>query len=156
MTDEAGVQDFTLETFLPYMLNQVAESVSRAFQERYQDFGITRTQWRILAHLSAQDGLTAKEIGARIHEDKVAISRAVAALEGAGRLLRLRGQADRRFEELYLTGVGRDLFRLLSQRAMDFERDLNARLGPEATAQLRALLAELMPRAGSADPQGVR
>ena len=132
---------------LPYMLNQMAEAVSKGFQARYQkDFGITRTQWRLLAHLFAEDGLTAKEIGARIHEDKVSISRAVAALETAGRLMRQQGRKDRRFEELRLTPEGRALFERLSQMALDYQTDLSDLLGADATQRLRAVLVELLPR----------
>lgn len=146
MTDGPSQRSFKLEAFLPYMLNQVAEAVSKAFQDRYQkDFGITRTQWRILAHLFAQDGLTAKEIGTRIHEDKVSISRAVAALEGADRLVRRQSRNDRRFEDLHLTPIGRELFERLSQRALDFETELTSQLGADATARLRLLLTELLP-----------
>ena len=137
---------FDLGTFLPYMLNQVAEAVSKGFQAHYQkDFGLTRTQWRILAHLAAQDGLTAKEIGLRIHEDKVSISRAVAALETAGRLSRHPGQHDRRFEELRLTPEGHDLFARLALRAQAFETELARTLGPDANAELRRLLETLVP-----------
>ena len=137
---------FDLGTFLPYMLNQVAEAVSKSFQTHYQrDFGLTRTQWRILAHLASQDGLTAKEIGARSHEDKVSISRGVAALEASGRLSRHPGQHDRRFEELCLTPDGRRLFGRLAERAQVFEADLARTLGPESTAELRRLLEKLTP-----------
>lgn len=146
MTDDAPEPSFDLEAFLPYMLNQIAEAVSKGFQDRYQkDFGITRTQWRLLAHLFAEDGLTAKEIGARIHEDKVSISRAVAALEGAGRLVRHQGRKDRRFEELHLTASGRALFERLSSLALDYENDLSELLGAETVQRLRAVLRELLP-----------
>jgi DNA-binding MarR family transcriptional regulator len=141
--------EFDLGNFLPYMLNQVAEAVSKQFQLRYQlDFGLSRTQWRVLAHLYAQDGLTAKEIGARIHEDKVSISRGVAALESGGRLLRRPGSRDRRFEELHLTPEGRDLFAKLIERAHAFERDLAQALGKESTDELRRVLEKMLPLLG--------
>ena len=144
-TDPRG-PPFELGKFLPFMLNQVAEAVSKSFQIRYQqEFGLSRTQWRILAHLYAQDGLTAKEIGARIHEDKVSISRGVAALEANGRLVRHPGQRDRRFEALHLTADGRAQFARLTLRAHAFERDLAQALGLEATKDLRRALEVLLP-----------
>lgn len=149
MNDDKPQPEFDLGKFLPYMLNQVAEAVSTSFQQRYQrEFGLSRTQWRILAHLYAQDGLTAKEIGARIHEDKVSISRAVAALERSGRLSRQPGPGDRRFEVLHLTPEGRSLFALLTQRAHAFETDLAQALGSESTDELRRVLAKLLPLLG--------
>ena len=127
------------------MLNQVAEAVSKSFQERYRDFGLSRTQWRILAHLSAQDGLTAKEISARINEDKVSISRGVAALERSGRLTRKASANDRRFEVLHLTAEGRSLFARLTGRARAFESDLARTLGQDSTKELRDVLEKLLP-----------
>lgn len=145
---------FELQNFLPYMLNQVAEAVSKSFQERYQkEFGLSRTQWRLLAHLYAEDGLTAKEIGSRIHEDKVSISRAVAALEADGRLSRSPGKVDRRFELLNLTDAGRDLFAQLSQRACAFESDLSAQLGADQINRLREVLADLLPLLNRESPR---
>jgi DNA-binding MarR family transcriptional regulator len=128
------------------MLNQVAEAVSKSFQQRYQtDFGLSRTQWRILAHLYAQDGLTAKEISTRIYEDKVSISRGVAALESSGRLSRHPSLGDRRFEVLHLTREGRDLFAQLTHRAHAFESDLARTLGIENTEDLRSVLEKALP-----------
>ena len=149
MSDDKPGPRFDLGNFLPYMLNQVAETVSKQFQLRYQqDFGLSRTQWRILAHLYAQDGLTAKDIGARIHEDKVSISRGVAALESSGRLSRQPGSRDRRFEELCLTSEGRDLFARLTERAHAFEADLARTLGKDSTDELRKVLEKMLPLLG--------
>ena len=145
MSDDRQEPAFDLGRFLPYMLNQVAEAVSKSFQERYRDFGLSRTQWRILAHLYAQDGLTAKEISARINEDKVSISRGVAALENNGRLSRQPVANDRRFEGLHLTDEGRVLFAQLTERAISFESDLAETLGNESTRELRNILEKLLP-----------
>jgi DNA-binding MarR family transcriptional regulator len=147
--DDDPAPEFDLGNFLPYMLNQAAEAVSKSFQLHYQqDFGLSRTQWRILAHLYVQNGLTAKEIGARIHEDKVSISRGVAALESGGRLSRQPDSRDRRFEVLHLTPEGRELFAKLTKRAHAFEADLANVLGKESTEELRRVLMTVLPLLG--------
>jgi DNA-binding MarR family transcriptional regulator len=149
LSEDTKEPPFDLGRFLPYMLNQVAEAVSKGFLAQYQrDFGLSRTQWRIVAHLASQDGLTAKEIGARIHEDKVSISRGVAALESAGRLSRQAGSHDRRFETLHLTAEGHALFAQLTQRAHAFENDLAHSLGKESTEELRRVLEKVLPLLG--------
>lgn len=135
---------FVLDTFVPFRLNQIAEMVSKAFQACYQkDFDLTRTQWRVLAHLGSTDGLTAKDIATRVHEDKVSISRGVAALEARGLLRREPIAEDRRFERLSLTESGRDLFGLLAERARHFEQSLAVRLGPDLAEQLRDVLDQV-------------
>jgi DNA-binding MarR family transcriptional regulator len=146
LNDNTQVPPFELGNFLPYMLNQVAEAVSKGFQLYYQqEFGLSRTQWRILAHLNMQDGLTAKEISLRIHEDKVSISRGVAALEGAGCLSRQPGQRDRRFEVLHLTEKGRALFSKLTERAHAYESDLARTIGIANTNELRGIMEKILP-----------
>ena len=138
---EGPLPAFDLEHFLPYQLNQVAEAVSKAFAVLYQgEFGLTRTQWRVLAHLAAADGLTAKDIGALVHEDKVSISRGVAALEGRALLHRVRVLTDRRSERLHLTQTGRALFDQIALRARDFEADLSAQLGADVMVDLQVAL----------------
>lgn len=137
-------QTFDLRRFLPYQLNQVAEMISKAFQECYQqDFGLTRTQWRILAHLAAFDGLTAKDIVALVHEDKVSISRGVVGLEAKGLLHRALDTRDRRAERLHLTEPGRHVFAAIAERARHFETALSAQLGREAMATLQSSLAKV-------------
>lgn len=139
---------FDLDHFLPYQLNQVAEAISRAFQECYRPFDLTRTQWRVLAHLASSDGLTARAIRDRINEDKVSISRAVAGLEAQGFLRREPLAADRRAEALHLTEAGRALFSELARRAEAFEADLAARLGKTVVAGLRETLESMRSELG--------
>ena len=66
--------DFDLQDFLPYLLNQAAETSSLAFQQVYKGrYGMLRTEWRVLFHLGRYGRMTAKEIGqrAKTHKTKI-------------------------------------------------------------------------------------
>lgn len=144
--------DFDLERFLPYLLNQAAEATSRAFQATYKAaYGLTRTQWRVLANLGKFGSMTARDICTVSHIEKTKVSRAVAALEEQGLLSRATSPQDRRAEILALTAAGRAVFADLGQRAIDYDRALRARLGPKAAADLddllRRMIAEGAPEA---------
>ncbi|MBL8561176.1 MAG: MarR family transcriptional regulator [Gemmobacter sp.] len=142
--------DFDLETFLPYLLNQAAEASAAAFQASYKaSHGLTRTQWRVLAHLGKFGALTARDICARSHVEKTKVSRAVAALEAEGWLRRSPSEADRRAELLCLTEAGRAVFADLGQRAIAHDAALRARLGPDM-----ALLDALLRRIAADLPRG--
>ena len=147
----AAAADFDLENFLPYLLNQAAEATSRSFHASYKSaYGMTRTQWRVLAHLGKFGSMTARDICARSHVEKTKVSRAVAALEAEGLLARTPSEADRRAELLCLTEAGQAVFADLGQKAIAYDADLRARLGPEARA-LEALLRRIatnLPRDG--------
>lgn len=149
-----GPQDFDLERFLPYLLNQAAEAASRAFQATYRaDYGLTRTQWRLLAHLGKFGALTASEICRRSHIEKTKVSRAVAALEARGWLARTQADSDRRAEILTLTGSGREAFQALGQKAQAYDTALRAELGATTSTQLDLVLRHLIAL-GEGLPEG--
>jgi len=153
MTDRDGTGSFDLERFLPYLLNQAAEATSRSFQPTYRAaYGMTRTQWRVLAHLGKFGAMTARDICARSHTEKTKVSRAVAALEADGYLDRAISPEDRRAEILSLTDRGRAVFADLGQRAADYDRDLRAQLGPDLAARLDDLLRRLIAQSGPDRP----
>lgn len=136
---------FDLEAFLPYLLNQAAEATSRSFQAVYRDdFGLTRTQWRVMANLGKFGSMTARDICAISHIEKTKVSRAVAGLEADGHLQRQTAPQDRRAEILSLTPKGRDVFLRLGERAMAYDRDLRAGLGPDISAALEEFLRRLI------------
>jgi DNA-binding MarR family transcriptional regulator len=97
---------------------------------------MTRTQWRVLAHLGKFGAMTARDICARSHIEKTKVSRAVAALEAEGCLTRNPSPQDRRAEILSLTDRGQEVFADLGQRAIAYDRALRDQLGPEVSARI--------------------
>ncbi len=136
---------FDLQDFLPYLLNQAAEATSRGFQATYRDqYGLTRTQWRVMANLGRFGAMTARDICRISHIDKTKVSRAVAGMEAEGLLSRATSDQDRRAENLSLTPKGRTVFAEIGQRALAFDADLRARLGPEVAARIDAILRSII------------
>lgn len=136
---------FDLQDFLPYLLNQAAEATSRGFQATYRDqYGLTRTQWRVMANLGRFGAMTARDICRISHIDKTKVSRAVAGMEAEGLLTRATSNQDRRAENLSLTPKGRAVFAEIGQRALDFDAHLRARLGPDVAARFDAILREII------------
>lgn len=140
MTDN----EFALETFMPYLLNQAAEASSLAFQKVYKDrYGMLRTEWRVLFHLGLYGSMTAREIGQRAQMHKTKISRAVHRLSERRFVERVRDDADRRLEHLSLTVKGRTAYDDLRRTAERYEADLLAPFSPSEVALLRAALTKL-------------
>jgi DNA-binding MarR family transcriptional regulator len=138
-------EPFDLQDFLPYLLNQAAEATSRGFQATYRDrYGLTRTQWRVMANLGRFGAMTARDICRISHIDKTKVSRAVAGMEAEGLLTRATNDQDRRAENLSLTTKGREVFAEIGQRALAFDADLRARLGPDLAARIDAILREII------------
>jgi len=140
----ARKDDFDLQNFLPYLLNQAAEESSLAFQQVYKGrYGMLRTEWRVLFHLGIYGEMTAKDIGARARIHKTKVSRAVSKLEQRRFLTRNRDENDRRVEHLDLTAAGRAAYRDLHSVADTYDQKLSA-LFPVAEAKmLRFMLRRL-------------
>lgn len=137
-------EDFDLQLFLPYLLNQAAEQASLDFQQVYKSrYGMLRTEWRVLFHLGIYGELTATEIGLRARMHKTKISRAVQKLADRRYLTRVRDSADRRSEKLSLTPQGHAVYDDLRRVAEDYDRSLTADFPDADVGRLRAMLVAL-------------
>ncbi|KAJ04533.1 MarR family winged helix-turn-helix transcriptional regulator [Sulfitobacter mediterraneus] len=136
--------NFELEEFLPYLLNQSAEVSSLAFQQVYKDrYGMLRTEWRVLFHLGLYGSMTASEIGGRARLHKTKISRAVQRLAERRFLTRTKDKTDRRVEHLALTAQGEAAYKDLRETARQYEDKLLSVLTPQEGTVLRKALLKL-------------
>jgi DNA-binding MarR family transcriptional regulator len=133
-----------LERFLPYRLSVLSNTLSSAIARTYQSrFGLSITEWRVLAVLGRHPGLSAGEVAERTAMDKVAVSRAVNALLASGRLLRDTHEDDRRRSILTLSEAGQAIYRQVAPAALAFEQALLADFSEAERAQLFALLERI-------------
>jgi DNA-binding MarR family transcriptional regulator len=146
-------QKLHLEKFLPYRLSVLSNTVSSAIAAAYfANFGLSIPEWRVMAILAANPGLSAAEVTARTAMDKVAVSRAVATLLAAGRLRRTTVPADRRRTHLALTPAGAGVYSRVVPMALEYERKLVAPLSNRDRATLDRILRELLGRAVELGP----
>ncbi len=142
--------DFELQNFLPYLLNQAAESSSMAFRTYYRDkYGMLRTEWQVLFHLWRYGDMTARDICDRASLHKTKVSRAVAALEVKRMLERREMPADRRNEMLALTRIGRKASEDLSHAAEVYNAQLLAMFSEPERAILHNCLLRIAYQARS-------
>ncbi len=136
--------EFQLQHFLPYLLNQAAEASSLEFQQIYKSrYGMLRTEWRVLFHLGLYGQLTASEIGQRARMHKTKISRAVHRLSERRFVTRSRDAGDRRVEHLALTRQGQAAYDDLRAVAQRYNAALMDALDPAEAAVLRRALQKL-------------
>lgn len=137
---------FHLADFLPYQLSVTSNAVSRAVAtgtEYELRFGLTATEWRVLAAITAAGNPAQAELLAVTGMDKMTISRAVAAL-GTRRLVdRVRDTMDRRTLRLSPTDEGRRIHDIVAPQALEVEARLLAMLSADEALALRDALAKL-------------
>lgn len=136
--------EFNPQDFLPYLLNQAAEALSLEFQRHYRgQYGMLRTEWRVLFHLGCYGDMTAKEICDRTGLHKTKVSRAVAALQAKRILTRRELERDRRHAILQLTAKGQSVFAELSRAAHAFDSEVRASMTPEEAKVLHRCLIRI-------------
>lgn len=106
-------------------------------------FGLTGTEWRVLAAVTAADGPTQAEVVAVTGMDKMSVSRAVAALAARRLVDRVRDGGDRRTLRLTATAEGRHIHDEVAPAALRVEAELLATLAPDEAVALRRALARL-------------
>ncbi|MEP3049332.1 MAG: MarR family winged helix-turn-helix transcriptional regulator [Roseibium sp.] len=134
----------TLNRFLPYQLNHLAETVSRSFSKIYADeYGISIPEWRVVATLGEHQAMTARDICGATSMHKTKVSRAVAALETKGHLRRIQNPKDQREQTLKLTAIGAAMYEELVPRARAYSDRLQNALTPEQQNLMEDIFARL-------------
>ena len=142
-----------LDRFLPYRLSVLANTISAAMATAYAErFELSIPEWRILAVLARLPGLSSAQVAERTAMDKVAVSRAVAALVRARRVERSIEESDRRRSRLRLTARGSAVYNEVVPWALAYEDAVLRGLPSRARRNLDTLLDELQRRARTLRP----
>ena len=146
-------EPLVLEKFLPYRLSVLSNRLSAAIAESYsQRFGLSIPEWRVMAVLARNPGLSAAEVAERTAMDKVAVSRAVGRLLATGRARRETATGDRRRSMLELTPAGQRIYARITPALCKYEAELLAGLGARERQALDGLLDRLEARAPQLEP----
>jgi len=145
-----------LDRFLPYRLSVLANIVSATIASAYAErHDLTIPEWRVMAVLAREPGLSAAEVSDRTAMDKVAVSRAVSRLLGRQRIARRQAQDDRRRSSLQLTAAGLAVYRQVSPLALDYESRLLECLTETERASLDDAMERLLHRARELAPESI-
>ena len=136
---------FDLESFTPYRLAVAAKRTSEELARQYRErFGISIPDWRILVHLAhAGDGVSVRDIEARVQLEKYEVSRTATRLVDKGLIAKTPHSTDGRLISLSLTEAGRDLMIELLPLAQAYQLKIEERLGA-AMAGLELGLDQLL------------
>ena len=140
----SSVPKLKLEDFLPYRLSVLSNRISRAIANSYeQQFDLRLPEWRVMAVLGEEPGLSAGQVAQRTAMDKVAVSRAVNRLLRSDRINRSFDEDDRRRSILSLSPEGEAIYGRIVPVAKRYEDALLKDLDDEEKKQLDAVLVKL-------------
>jgi len=123
-----------------FLFNDVARLLRQRFDQRAQGLGLTRTQWRALAHIGRQEGIHQAALADILEVEPISLARLIDRLEAGGFVERRHDPADRRTWRLYLTPKVHPVSERM--RALALETLADAFSGIER-AEIAALMAAL-------------
>lgn len=109
---------------IPMRLRHTYLTIHRRAQNHFAQFGVTADQYVLLSLLADEDGITQKEISARMCSDGNTITAMIRLLEGKGLIQREHCTIDRRARRVHLTKAGS----LLQERLIASARSMHERM----------------------------
>lgn len=91
------------ERSLGFLLHDVSRLMRRNFNRRAQSLGLTQAQWRAIAHLSRNEGISQTALAEILEIQPITLGRLIDRLQEAGLAERRPDPSDRRAVCLHLT-----------------------------------------------------
>ena len=121
-----------------FLLHDVSRLLRKQFDARARELGMTRAQWRVLAHLGPREGINQTALAEILEVESITLGRHIDRLEEAGWVERRADPNDRRAWQLYLSDR--------AQPTLDLMREI--------AAEAREVALEGMRPAGTAERTG--
>ncbi|MBU2969385.1 MarR family transcriptional regulator [Pseudoalteromonas sp. C2R02] len=127
------------------MLQQaISENIASVYTG---EFELSRHEWRVMAILGEQTGLSAKQITFLTNLEKMQISRAINSMRSNNLIKETINAKDKRFTQLYLTDQGKKIYQILVPRVLKKEQELLTVLSDDEQKNLNQLLDKLQQKA---------
>ena len=134
----------TLERYLPYRLSILSNRTSTLVAESYKDrFGLSITEWRIMAVLGEYPGVSADEISLKTQIEKSLISRAIGKLLKRNLIQRQISKEDKRRSQIELSVMGFDVYSQIVPLSLQYEQQLLSCLSLQEQEDLSSLIDRL-------------
>jgi DNA-binding MarR family transcriptional regulator len=144
MADPSVAVRLPIDDSLFFKLVRLVNLTARPFVETLaRTHHLSLNEWRAMLVLASHPGVAAREVADHTGLDKMSVSRALAALDRQGRLVKAPDPADARRTQLWLSADGQALFETIARPAVQREAQLYAPLTAEELAQMHSLVDRL-------------
>ncbi|CAH1689396.1 putative Multiple antibiotic resistance protein MarR [Hyphomicrobiales bacterium] len=135
--------DYFITEFIPYLLNNITNSMNQKFKKSLRKFDLNVSQWRVLVALGVRSHISLTDLGQFTAIDQPSLSRIVDQLVDRQFVTRMPRPNDGRFNEIALAPAGRALRDSAWPVAMAHSEQMIANLLPEEQEHLRVLLKKV-------------
>lgn len=140
--------DLPFENSVGYQIRITHRLVQRYLQSKIEPHGVTLGMWYFLRALWHQDGLTQRELSRRLGTMEPTTLTAIAAMEKAGLVTRVRNATDRRKLNVFLTEKGRGLKAELLPLAVEVVHAATDGFSPAEVRQFLKFLGAIQANVG--------
>ncbi len=123
-----------------FLLHDVSRLLRLRFDRRARALGLTRAQWRVLAHLAPRQGINQSSLAEILEVENITLGRHIDRLEHTDWVERRRDPDDRRAWRLFLTDKSRPVLDQMEVLAAETQEEAMASLSDGERGQLLKLL----------------
>lgn len=126
-----------------YLVRDAHRAFQRLLEKRIAPHGVTRGQWYFLRVLWTEDGLSQRELSARVGMMEPTTVIALRSMEKAGLIRRVRSKDDRRVTHVRLTPKAKRMREELLQLARGINAQADIGIAREDIAVFRRVIARM-------------
>ena len=126
-----------------FLLHDVSRLLRVRFDRRARALGLTRAQWRVLAHLAPRQGINQTALAEILEVETITLGRHIDRLEDTGWVERRPNPDDRRVWRLFLTDKARPILDRMEVLALETQEEAMTELSEGERGRLMALLLSM-------------
>jgi DNA-binding MarR family transcriptional regulator len=126
-----------------YLVRDAHRAFQRLLERRIAAYGVARGQWYFLRVLWISDGLSQRELSARVGMMEPTTVIALRSMERIGLIRRVRGEDDRRKVRVFLTAKAKRLRNELLDVARTITAEAEEGIAPRDLASFRRSIARM-------------
>jgi DNA-binding MarR family transcriptional regulator len=126
-----------------YLVRDAHRAFQRLLEKRIAAYGLKRGQWYFLRVLWTEDGLSQRELSARVGMMEPTTVVALRSMERSGLIRRARSADDRRRAQVWLTAKARRLRNELLALARGITEEAEAGINSRDLARFRRIIARM-------------
>ena len=126
-----------------YLVRDAHRAFQRLLEKRIAQYGVARGQWYFLRVLWTEDGLSQRELSARVGMMEPTTVIALRSMEKAGLMRRVRSSDDKRKAQVWLTPKAQRMRNELLSVARGITDQAEAGLRRDELAQFRRVIARM-------------
>ena len=135
--------EFPLSQSSGFLVRDANRAFQRLLEKRISSFGLKRGQWYFLRVLWAEDGLSQRELSARVGTMEPTTVIALRSMEKAGLIRRVRSTRDKRKAQVWLTPKAKRMRDELLVVARGITDEAEHGIGRTELARFRRIVAHM-------------